>query len=68
VTTCNHYFCEKCALAHYAEEATCFVCGKNTNGIFNEAKKVELKVRELKRKTEQETREDQDSDGSYQTT
>lgn len=39
VTQCGHYFCERCALRHYSESATCFVCSKPTNGIFNEAPK-----------------------------
>ena len=40
VTTCNHYFCEKCALQHYAQTSNCFICEKPTNGIFNEAPKL----------------------------
>ncbi|XP_022722604.1 zinc finger CCCH domain-containing protein 1-like [Durio zibethinus] len=26
VTTCNHYFCEHCALKHHAKNKKCFVC------------------------------------------
>ena len=33
VTTCRHYFCEKCFMAHSAIH--CSVCGKLTHGIFN---------------------------------
>jgi RING finger protein 113A len=40
MTTCGHYFCEGCALRHYAQDSKCFQCGKPTNGIFNEAAKL----------------------------
>ena len=36
-TQCNHYFCQKCALGHYAKSPKCAVCGKPTKGIFNTA-------------------------------
>ena len=36
VTTCGHYFCERCATARYgAGDPYCAVCGKQTHGIFN---------------------------------
>lgn len=34
-TQCHHYFCESCAIRHYAESPLCAICGKQTNGIFN---------------------------------
>jgi hypothetical protein len=34
-TQCNHYFCEECAVRHYATSQLCAVCGKQTNGLFN---------------------------------
>lgn len=37
VTGCKHYFCERCALKHYAKNKHCFVCDKPTNGVFNTA-------------------------------
>lgn len=38
--TCGHIFCDKCAMAHYTNDKTCFKCGKNTNGIFNDGTKL----------------------------
>ena len=35
---CKHYFCEKCALAHYRKSKRCFACGEPTMGVFNPAK------------------------------
>lgn len=40
VTKCNHYFCEKCALAQYKKSTRCFICNKQTNGVFNPAKEL----------------------------
>lgn len=37
MTKCKHYFCEKCALAHYKKTTKCFVCDKQTGGFFNPA-------------------------------
>ena len=36
-TQCGHYFCQKCALTHYAKSPKCAICGKPTKGIFNAA-------------------------------
>lgn len=33
LTTCKHYYCEKCFLANAS--VRCTVCGKSTQGIFN---------------------------------
>ncbi|KRX24516.1 RING finger protein [Trichinella nelsoni] len=38
VTRCKHYFCEKCALEHSRKTMKCFVCQKNTMGIFAPSK------------------------------
>ena len=38
VFRCKHYFCEKCALSQYKKSQRCFVCGQQTNGVFNPAK------------------------------
>lgn len=35
---CRHYFCESCALQHYRKSQRCYVCDKQTNGVFNPAK------------------------------
>eukprot|EP00188_Purpureofilum_apyrenoidigerum_P001994 Plantae.Rhodophyta-Purpureofilum_apyrenoidigerum.ctg21697.p2 GENE.Plantae.Rhodophyta-Purpureofilum_apyrenoidigerum.ctg21697~~Plantae.Rhodophyta-Purpureofilum_apyrenoidigerum.ctg21697.p2 ORF type:complete len:141 (+),score=20.22 Plantae.Rhodophyta-Purpureofilum_apyrenoidigerum.ctg21697:192-614(+) len=40
VTLCSHYFDEKCALERFAKDPTCAICGKDTKGSFNVAKKV----------------------------
>ncbi|XP_067140750.1 E3 ubiquitin-protein ligase RNF113A [Centruroides vittatus] len=44
VTKCKHYFCEKCALQHYKKSKRCFVCSKQTMGIFNPAKELMAKL------------------------
>ncbi|KAJ8905192.1 hypothetical protein NDN08_001701 [Rhodosorus marinus] len=40
VTLCEHYFDEKCALDRFVTDPTCAVCGKDTKGAFNVAKKL----------------------------
>ncbi|KAI3389355.1 hypothetical protein SNEBB_010711 [Seison nebaliae] len=46
MTKCGHYFCEKCALTHHREKSRgCFVCGQNTEGIFNPAKALIAKLK-----------------------
>uniref|UniRef100_A0A0G4F852 RING-type E3 ubiquitin transferase n=1 Tax=Chromera velia CCMP2878 TaxID=1169474 RepID=A0A0G4F852_9ALVE len=40
MTTCGHYFCERCALQHYSKNKGCAVCDRPTNGIFNSAEKI----------------------------
>jgi len=40
VTKCKHYFCEKCALAHFKKSTKCFVCEKQTGGFFDPAKNI----------------------------
>lgn len=37
MTKCKHYFCEKCALAHFKKTPKCFVCEKQTGGFFDPA-------------------------------
>lgn len=51
-TKCSHYFCEKCALAHYAKSSLCYVCRKPTQGIFNNAEKVISEIEKRRRKKE----------------
>ncbi|KAH8551495.1 hypothetical protein BGW37DRAFT_528914 [Umbelopsis sp. PMI_123] len=46
VTKCGHYFCEKCAIKHYAKSPKCFACGASTNGTFNTAKNLIAKIAE----------------------
>uniref|UniRef100_A0A8C5L4K3 Ring finger protein 113A1 n=1 Tax=Jaculus jaculus TaxID=51337 RepID=A0A8C5L4K3_JACJA len=38
VTKCRHYFCESCALQHFRTTRCCWICGQQTNGVFNSAK------------------------------
>ncbi|CAG9323573.1 unnamed protein product [Blepharisma stoltei] len=38
ITQCSHKFCYKCAIEKYSENTKCFVCGKETKGIFNDEK------------------------------
>ncbi|XP_049776615.1 E3 ubiquitin-protein ligase RNF113A [Schistocerca cancellata] len=52
VTKCNHYFCEKCALTQYRKSTRCFICNKQTNGVFNPAKELIAKLNAEKRNTE----------------
>jgi len=40
MTKCKHYFCEKCALAHFKKSTKCFVCEKQTGGFFDPAKTI----------------------------
>ena len=78
VTRCGHYFCEKCAMQRYMREKKrgCAICGQDTNGTFNVAKKLKgllerkrVRVkerREAKLEAGEEVSEDEDGeeDGS----
>ncbi|XP_038058249.1 E3 ubiquitin-protein ligase RNF113A-like isoform X2 [Patiria miniata] len=68
VTKCKHYYCEKCALKHYKKSKRCFVCGTQTNGIFNVARVLIAKLEKTKQQghdggPSQETEEDSDEEG-----
>ena len=39
-TLCKHYFCLKCAMNHYSKTQKCYICNKNTKGVFNPAKRI----------------------------
>ncbi|KAL7672535.1 hypothetical protein ACOME3_007419 [Neoechinorhynchus agilis] len=39
-TKCNHYFCEKCALAHFSRTVRCMSCGEDTEGKFTPCSKI----------------------------
>ena len=57
MTKCDHLFCESCALTHYRSSKTCFQCGKETYGVFNDGTQMlrmakEEKVIMKKRKKE----------------
>ena len=51
VTKCKHYFCEGCALNHFKKTSRCYVCGQQTNGVFNIAKDI---IKRLKQSDETE--------------
>jgi hypothetical protein len=38
VRSCEHLFCETCALRHYGKSGKCYICKAETNGIFNHVK------------------------------
>ncbi|XP_059609346.1 E3 ubiquitin-protein ligase RNF113A [Phlebotomus argentipes] len=59
ITKCKHYFCEKCALAQYKKSSRCFVCGNQTNGVFNPATQL---INKLKLDEAQKCATDDDSD------
>jgi len=62
LTKCKHYFCETCALSHYKKSQRCFVCGKQTFGVFNPAKEL---IQRLKT-AEEEHLNEPDSDEEFQ--
>ncbi|KRT84406.1 zinc finger protein [Oryctes borbonicus] len=45
ITKCKHYFCEKCALERYRKSTRCFICNTQTNGVFNPAKELIVKLK-----------------------
>ncbi|XP_075146437.1 RING finger protein mdlc [Haematobia irritans] len=47
VTKCKHYFCEKCALEQYKKSQRCFICSQQTNGIFNPAKELMARLKNM---------------------
>jgi len=59
VTTCNHYFCQKCIMQHVklngtnanigsaATSSSCPVCQKDTHGVFNYPNKLYQKKRRM---------------------
>ncbi|XP_063631563.1 E3 ubiquitin-protein ligase RNF113A [Cydia splendana] len=59
VTKCKHYFCEKCALDNYKKSTRCFICNTQTNGVFNPAKELEVK---LKQRADDDDDDDDDDD------
>jgi RING finger protein 113A len=40
-TLCKHEFCLKCSMEQFAHSPKCYICGKDTKGIFNEIKSEE---------------------------
>lgn len=54
-TKCNHFFCQKCIVAHYLKTPTCPVCGRVLDGSFVRAEKILLR---LSRRVERRTGDD----------
>lgn len=46
VTKCEHYFCEECFLNEYRRKKGCFICGKDTMGIAQPARKLSSLLKE----------------------
>ncbi|XKL63903.1 hypothetical protein PGB90_006267 [Kerria lacca] len=57
MTRCSHYFCEKCALNNYKKSTRCYICNKQTSGVFTPARNLMQKL-----KTRSEKQEDSCSD------
>ncbi|XP_054488270.2 E3 ubiquitin-protein ligase RNF113A-like [Agelaius phoeniceus] len=62
VTKCGHYFCESCALQHYRKSQRCYICGKQTSGIFNPARELMAKLEKHKGEEEEEQQSDHEED------
>jgi RING finger protein 113A len=52
VTTCGHYFCEKCALQRYKKNPSCAACGAGTAGVFNGARNLQTLLDRKKKREE----------------
>ncbi len=55
-TVCYHYFCERCALQHFAKNSKCFECGTKTGGIFNTATQLIRVLKEREKERERESK------------
>ncbi|KAK3718539.1 RNA-splicing factor [Vermiconidia calcicola] len=55
VTKCGHYFCERCVMARYMKEKkrACANCGKDTNGTFSVARKLDALLEKKRRRMEE---------------
>ncbi|NWU44498.1 R113A protein, partial [Hylia prasina] len=62
VTKCRHYFCESCALQRYRKSQRCYVCDKQTNGVFNPAKELMAKFEKHKREEEEKQQSHHEED------
>ena len=47
VTLCNHYFCAQCAINTSRTNSKCQACGKETSGVFNAARKLIKKLKQI---------------------
>uniref|UniRef100_A0A8C9UC48 E3 ubiquitin-protein ligase RNF113A-like n=1 Tax=Serinus canaria TaxID=9135 RepID=A0A8C9UC48_SERCA len=62
ITRCGHYFCESCALQHYCKSQRCYVCGKQTSGVFNPARELMAKLEKHQGQEEEEQQSDHEED------
>ncbi|KAI4467428.1 zinc finger protein [Holotrichia oblita] len=62
ITRCKHYFCEKCALERYRKSTRCFICNTQTNGVFNPAKELILKLKNMEKEEDEDKSEHSSSD------
>ncbi|CAK4074923.1 unnamed protein product [Aphanomyces euteiches] len=62
-TICGHFFCEKCALKRYKKSSLCFNCRKQTNGVFNVAKKLREKEKERLAEEARDAESEPEDDG-----
>ena len=51
---CKHYFCESCALKNYRKTTRCAVCGHQTGGVFNPAKDLAAKIKNVEEEKRKE--------------
>ncbi|KAK7871442.1 hypothetical protein R5R35_010828 [Gryllus longicercus] len=62
VTKCKHYFCEKCAMAHYRKSQRCYICNTQTDGVFNPAKDIIQRMKGEEKNTKKQCSSSSDSD------
>lgn len=62
MTKCKHYFCEKCALAHFKKSTKCFVCEKQTGGFFDPATTIIERLNAANTDIIQQCNSDEESD------
>uniref|UniRef100_A0AAQ4S9N2 Ring finger protein 113A n=1 Tax=Gasterosteus aculeatus aculeatus TaxID=481459 RepID=A0AAQ4S9N2_GASAC len=61
-TSCNHFFCETCALQHYRKSKRCYVCNTQTNGVFNPAKELMAKIEKRNAAADQPPSDEEEDD------
>ncbi|XP_066040765.1 E3 ubiquitin-protein ligase RNF113A-like [Chamaea fasciata] len=62
VTKCCHYFCESCALQQYCRSQRCYICDKQTRGVFNPAKELMAKLGKHKGEEEEKLQSDREEE------
>eukprot|EP00058_Branchiostoma_floridae_P012618 XP_002598106.1 hypothetical protein BRAFLDRAFT_59551 [Branchiostoma floridae] len=66
VTKCQHYFCEVCALKLYKKSKRCYVCGQQTNGVFNPAKEIIARLEKAGADNDSDESDDDDDDNEQE--